>query len=275
MPATPTRRADPGAHVGGKTRVQKPVDELDRRAPLRRGRRVVGEEALGDAHGAHVEAADEARRPAGSADGELGAAAADVDDRELGGVRLERRRGAAKGEARLLLPVDDAVRQAEVALDRGEKGEPVGGVAQDAGGDEQAALGRDRRRRAGRRSRAGARVRAAASPSSRPVRSTPCPSRTTCVSRLSSRTMAPSSTSARRRRQVLVPRSRAASFTKDGSGRSSAPPLRRGVRQDACRRATPRNGGRRTRDRRPRRGPPRPGGSRSAPARGRRGRAGT
>ncbi len=49
---------------------------------LRRLRRVAAEEALGEPHHPDVEAAHELRRPAGGADGELGAAAADVDQQE-------------------------------------------------------------------------------------------------------------------------------------------------------------------------------------------------
>ena len=57
---------------------------------LRRLRRIVAEEALGEPHHADVEAAHERRRLAGGADGELRAAAADVDEQERigrGGAR--------------------------------------------------------------------------------------------------------------------------------------------------------------------------------------------
>ena len=60
---------------------------------LRRLRRVVVEEALGEPHHADVEAAHERRRLAGRADGELRAAAADVDEQQRVGRRA--RRGAA------------------------------------------------------------------------------------------------------------------------------------------------------------------------------------
>ena len=186
MPATPTTSAGPGAHVGGQAGVR---GARRRTRPRRATAPRVGGSSAKKRSVTRTAPMSRLRTKrggrAGSADGELGAAAADVDDGDLGGVRLERRRGAAKGEARLLLPVDDAVRQVEVALDarrerRRRRRRRAGRSWRRAGG----APG-DRRRRGGRRSASRRRVRAAASPSSRPVRSTPCPSRTTCVSRRS------------------------------------------------------------------------------------------
>ena len=122
---------------------------------LRRLRRIVVEEALGEPHHADVEAAHERRRLAGGADGELRAAAADVDEQERvrgGGRRVARdepRGAAAEGERALLLPGQDPPRQAEVVLEGLEELPAVPGVAQDAGGDEQAprgAVGLDARR---------------------------------------------------------------------------------------------------------------------------------
>ena len=100
------------------------------------------QKALGQAHHAHVQAAHEPGLLAGLAHRELGASAADVDEHQSAARQSgELPRAATKGKAALLLPVEDARRQREVAEDAVQKRAAVGRVAQHAGADQQAPRG--------------------------------------------------------------------------------------------------------------------------------------
>ena len=119
MPATPTAPRAAPRTVAGTPSAIAPATKRREPAELLRRRRIVVQEALGEAHDADVQAAHEVGLRAGGADGELGAAAADVDEHQRAARPAgELGRAAAKGEGALLLAAEHARRQGEVALAR-------------------------------------------------------------------------------------------------------------------------------------------------------------
>ena len=165
------------------------------------GRRVAVQVPLGQPDAADV---DRAGRPhaGGVAEHELGRAAADVDDQERRprrraavrrGRGVERGGGAEEGQLRLLAAGDRRPAAGRgwprtIVLEVGA----VGGVAGGAGGDHPDRRSRRGRARLAAYSASTTRVRSIASGASRPVASTPWPSRTTSM---------------RRSRSVCAPRS--------------------------------------------------------------------
>ena len=160
MPATPTAPRAAPRTVAGTPSVDRVGDERREPAELFRRRRIVVQEALREAHDADVQAAHEVGLRAGGADGELGAAAADVGEHQRPARPAgELCRAAAEGERALLFAAEHARGHGEVARDAVEEAAAVGRVAKHAGGHEQAprrAVGLEARRIP---SQAGARAR--------------------------------------------------------------------------------------------------------------------
>ncbi len=133
MPATamPAEARAPGSPASGVP--DQTPDVVGQRLELDRGRGVGGDVPLGVADDAGLQRGVEGDRGA-VADDHLGRAAADVDHQRRDCRRLLDG-GAAVGEARLLLAVEDAGGEGETLAQLGDEGAAVGGVAHGAGRD--------------------------------------------------------------------------------------------------------------------------------------------
>ena len=206
------------------------------RGDLRRGRRVVVQVPLGHADAADVDRAGR-RAPRSVAEDELGRAAADVDDE----VRLRRSLAAASSR---VAPAKDSSASSSPVIDLGLDAEDLarrrrrtrrGSRRRGSPRSRRSARARRRcsRDRPRRTSRSAAKVRSSASGASRPVRSTPWPSRTISIRRSTSASVAGvGSTSATSSRIELVPQSiggdpasRRLARRSDVDARPAAPPV--------------------------------------------------